>query len=400
MSSTNGRPRKGGTPAPLRPTRTAGVYARDGRRGRVFVVAWRSPDGRQQRRTFGTYDAAKAWKATTTTAPTPAPSRERFAAHALAWVESYRGRTARGVSETTRRRYRDGLRLHAIPYLGAVKLADLDRRQIKAWLAALEADGRSEATIRKTLIATKALFADAVDDGLVAVHPLAGLRWSPRATTTRSSRQPARALTRAELALLLERVRPDRRLLVEFLAATGLRVSEALGLDWPDLDLGARGRVRVTAQRYRTPERVALKSAYARREIPLTQAMADALRELRPDDPRAAEGPVFADERGRPLRYTTLYHRVWVPAREAAALDWAGLHTLRHTCASLLVAEGRSLPQIATWMGHHSPAFTLAVYAHLVDDGVGEGFQIAPLAGTPLATDVRPDTPADTARAA
>ena len=281
-----------------------------------------------------------------------------------------------------------------------MRLADLDRQRIKAWLAALEADGRSESTIRKTLIPVKAMLADALDDGAIAVHPLSGLRWSPRATTKRSSREPARALTRAELALLLERVRPDRKLLVEFLASTGLRVSEALGLDWPDLDLGDRPHVKVRAQRYRTAERVALESAYARREIPLIAAMAEALRALRPDDPRAAEGPVFVDGRGRPLKYTTLYHKVWVPAREAAALDWAGLHTLRHTFASLLVAEGRSLPQIASWMGHHSPAFTLAVYAHLVDDGVGEGLHIAPLAGTPLATSTRPDAPSDAARAA
>jgi hypothetical protein len=54
------------------------------------------------------------------------------------------------------------------------------------------------------------------------------------------------------------------------------------------------------------------RSCWATRctEIPLTQAMADALRELRPDDPRAAQGPVFADRRGRPPRYSTVFNRV------------------------------------------------------------------------------------------
>ena len=228
MSSTEGRARRGGTPAKLERTKTAGVFRRRGKAGTVFVVAW-SHGGRPQRKTFPTYDEARAFKGKTATTPTPAPSRERFAAHALAWVEAYRGRTARGVTETTRKRYRDGLTHHAIPYLGDVRLADLDRQRIKAWLAALEADGRSESTIRKTLIPVKAMLADALDDGAIAVHPLSGLRWSPRATTKRSSREPARALTRAELALLLERVRPDRRLLVEFLASTGLRVSGGAG---------------------------------------------------------------------------------------------------------------------------------------------------------------------------
>jgi integrase len=87
---------------------------------------------------------------------------------------------------------------------------------------------------------------------------------------------------------------------------------------------------------------------------------------------------VFVDRRGNPIAYTTLYHRAWVPAREAAALDWAGLHALRHTCASLLIAEGRSPVQIAAGLGHHSPAFSMAVYGHLMDDGVGEGLHVGP----------------------
>jgi len=66
------------------------------------------------------------------------------------------------------------------------------------------------------------------------------------------------------------------------------------------------------------------------------------------------------------------------PARTAAALDWAGLHALRHTCASLLIDEGRSPVQIAAWLGHHSPAFSMAVYGHLMDDGVGEGLHLTP----------------------
>src|SRR3954452_2580197 len=66
------------------------------------------------------------------------------------------------------------------------------------------------------------------------------------------------------------------------------------------------------------------------------------------------------------------------PARTAAALDWAGLHALRHTCASLLIDEGRSPVQIAAWLGHHSPAFSMAVCGHLMDDGVGEGLHLTP----------------------
>ena len=171
------------------------------------------------------------------------------------------------------------------------------------------------------------MLADALDDGAIAVHPLSGLRWTPEGD---HEAQLARARPRADprRARPAARARAPRpQLLVEFLASTGLRVSEALGLDWPDLDLGDRPQVKVRAQRYRTAERVALKSAYARREIPLTAAMAEALRALRPDDPRAAEGPVFVDGRGRPLKYTTLYHRSG--SRRARRPRWTGLACTR-----------------------------------------------------------------------
>ena len=37
----------------------------------------------------------------------------------------------------------------------------------------------------------------------------------------------------------------------------------------------------------------------------------------------------------------------------------------------MLIAEGLNMVQVSRWLGHHSPSFTLDVYAHLMDDGVG-----------------------------
>jgi integrase len=42
----------------------------------------------------------------------------------------------------------------------------------------------------------------------------------------------------------------------------------------------------------------------------------------------------------------------------------------------MLIAEGRNIVQVSRWLGHHSPSFTLDVYAHLMDDGVGEALAI------------------------
>ena len=53
-------------------------------------------------------------------------------------------------------------------------------------------------------------------------------------------------------------------------------------------------------------------------------------------------------------------------------MPWASFHTLRHTCATMLFRSGMNAKQVQMWLGHHSPAFTLAVYVHLLADDVGE----------------------------
>ena len=92
---------------------------------------------------------------------------------------------------------------------------------------------------------------------------------------------------------------------------------------------------------------------------------------------RAARGEheerdlVFASERGTPLDYGNLHARVLSPTVEEAGVPWAGFHSLRHTCASRLFAAARNAVQVQRWLGHHSPAFTLSVYVHLLNDDLG-----------------------------
>lgn len=69
-----------------------------------------------------------------------------------------------------------------------------------------------------------------------------------------------------------------------------------------------------------------------------------------------------------------------------------GFHTLRHTCASMLFDVGRNVKQVAEWLGHSDPGFTLRTYVHLIDAGVGEGLTLD--SGNGVATD-RPGTAAN-----
>jgi integrase len=79
-----------------------------------------------------------------------------------------------------------------------------------------------------------------------------------------------------------------------------------------------------------------------------------------------------------------------VPAAERAGLSAVGVHTLRHTCASLAIESGMNVLHWHRWMGHHSPAFTLETYGHLFDGDLGPPLDLHTEMAAPRARDTAP----------
>jgi integrase len=80
------------------------------------------------------------------------------------------------------------------------------------------------------------------------------------------------------------------------------------------------------------------------------------------------EGLVFPSEAGTVIDSSNLMQRVLKKAGRRAGVPWVGFHTFRHTCATTLFRSGLNAKQVQVWLGHHSPAFTLATYVHFLDD--------------------------------
>jgi integrase len=180
-------------------------------------------------------------------------------------------------------------------------------------------------------------------------------------------------------------------LLFEFLACTGLRVSEAIGMRWRDVVYGDCPRVQVR-RRVSRDKSGDPKSDSGTRDIPLSAGMARRLWPLRHG--KAPDAPVFASERGTPLNESNIRNRVLIPARKRAGLLWVTPHSLRHTCASLLFEHGKSIKQVSAWLGHADPAFTLRTYIHLMDGGLGDADFLDGLVGSgSRATDRATDAP-------
>ncbi len=179
--------------------------------------------------------------------------------------------------------------------------------------------------------------------------------------------EDVKALSREQLATALMLAPARHRTLLELLAATGLRVSEALALERRHLALdGARPHVRV--RRALVKGRVEPpKSRHGRRDVPLSRALVNRLRADLADLPDVPEALVFVTRNGTPLDADNLRRRVVKPLMEEAGAPWAGFHTLRHTYASLQLARGVNVVQVSRALGHHSAAFTLDTYVHLLE---------------------------------
>ncbi|MGH3426953.1 MAG: tyrosine-type recombinase/integrase [Mycobacteriales bacterium] len=354
--------------APLVPTKTPGIF----KRGSRYAVRFRGPDGRIHQRSVSTVAEARAIKSALTTDVRRGEYRElsrtTFAEYSETWLDTYQGRTARGIRPATLADYRKQIERHALPYFGRLRLAEIEPRDVKGFAKAVGDRGVGANTVRLAVAPVRALFATAVEEGLIRSNPATGVRLARVVPEDADYEQvQAKALTEAELSALLDATAPEWRLFVVFVAHTGLRISEAIAVQWADIDFGTR-RLKVSRRWYRG-SLAAPKSRFGRRSIPLTESMIDSLwarRKLAPD-PRASTF-AWPTANGTPHHPANLHARVLKPAARAAGVPWVGWHTLRHTCGSILFRHGANAKQVQAWLGHHSPAFTLATYVHLLED--------------------------------
>jgi len=357
-------------------TSTPGIYRAHGNRCSggdrctcPYVITWRHR-GRQHKETCRTFNEAREKKALRDSVDSKPVDRVRFGDYFEQWIETYAGRTQRGFSETTRPEYRRTIQNHAMPRWAKWKLSEIEPKDVRELLMAMRNDGLSTSMIRKTRASLSTLFATALEDGLIATNPIRGVRIPAPLVEEIPDEERAKALTKEELATLLSAIPEDWHLFFEFLVHTGMRISEVIGLTWEHLQLEGKPVVKVREQVYRGKRR-RLKSGAGRRDIPLAPRMAASLREHREARYSGPQEPVFTSDVGTELIRGKVADRVLNPARKLVGMPWVSFHNFRHTCASLLFANGKNLKQIQVWLGHADPGFTLRTYIHLLDDGVG-----------------------------
>jgi integrase len=369
--------------APTIKTKHPGIY----RRGSRYMIAYRA-NGKQRYESFRTLDEARRAKAARTTDIERGEFEERsrvtLREYALEWVEHYQGRGRRGFREHTREEYRRQLEQYVFRWFfpERTRVTEISPSKVAgfvAWLCDPTKQGKalSDGTIRNIVKPLRACLATAVREGLIRSNPARDVDLPHRPTAEDSEDEEVHAMSREELATFLDLCPEQWRVFFWFLAATGLRISEAVALQWRHLQLdGSCPHVKVRRALVKG-NMGPPKSRYGRREVPLDHALVLALCDChKATEWPSAEDPVFPASNGACLDAENLRRRVLKPIRGEACLPWLGFHAFRHTCATMLFAEGRNAVQVQRWLGHHSAAFTLARYVHLLDGDLGEPLSV------------------------
>lgn len=278
--------------------------------------------------------------------------------------------------------YEGHVRLHIVPRIGRLRLVDLSPAHVRAMLDHGQA-GRSARSVQLTHAVLRRALNQALRDGLVARN-VAALVDAPR--VRRDEVQP---FDPDEARAFLAAARGDRlEALYTVAIALGLRQGEALGLRWQDVDLEA-GSLTVARTLHRTPRmlrspedagrgtRYVLaepKTARSRRTLTMPGVVVAALREHRRrqlQDRMLAgfrwqeQSLIFTTSIGTPLDGRNVSHR-FASLTAAAGLRRIRFHDLRHSAATLMLAQGVAPRVIMETLGHSQIGMTMDLYAHVI----------------------------------
>jgi integrase len=241
-------------------------------------------DGRQRKQSVNTFAEARILKLQRDGEARALRRGPTLHAFSLAWLDRYAGTGHDSVRENTRREYRRLLINFALTYFDReVRVRDLDGAETQHfvdWLTTRPGRGGrlSDRSIANALTPLRLALDAAVAEGLLNANPAEQVVLPRRRAGRAWSARERRYLTRAELVRLLDEVPGKWRSLFELIAATGLRISEAIGLRWSDLVLDGPAPHLQVRRAIVKGATVAPKSRHGTRLIPLTPELAATLR--------------------------------------------------------------------------------------------------------------------------
>jgi integrase len=372
---------------------TARVRTTKWGRGKRWLAAWIDPEGRERSKAFGTKTAAERHGAAMETDRErgeyidPNAGKVRFEEVAARWLAS------RVVDPATAIRYESSLRLHVAPVFGRRQLRTIKPSEIAAWIADL--DGRfGSSTARTAFIVLHGTLEVAVDDEAIKRNPA-----KARVVKVPSEKSGKTVAWNDEVVLrIVEGHPPQYRPIALIGAACGLRQGEIFGLAEEDIDFDEMViRVRRQVKKLGRDFVFALPKNDTERTVPMSEGAALMLKDhVEASKPQPYTLP-WEKVDGKPLTVNLLFRwtddkhirartydeLVWKPALIQAGVTREptkdargrqhyvssrenGMHALRYYYASITLADGVNIKELAEYLGHGDPGFTLRLYTHML----------------------------------
>jgi integrase len=278
--------------------------------------------------------------------------------------------------------YERNIKNHVLPRLGSIPLQRLTAEDLDAFYADLLASGRlngkskglSAKSVRYIHTIVRKALADAHRKGTV-VRNVADVADPPKPSA--GTKPEMRAWAAEQLRQFLEEIADHRFFAAYFLAAnTGMRRGEVLGLRWQDVDL-ERSRLSIRQALVNIAYKLQLtdvKTQGSRRVVDLDERTVAVLRSWRKGQleeqllvgRRADDAAlVFSQPDGAPV-HPDYFSQVFERHVAGSSLPRIRLHDLRHTHATILLKASVPVKVVSERLGHASPAFTMAVYQHVL----------------------------------
>jgi integrase len=329
--------------------------ARRGRPGKWIVDYKDARDGRRRWATCDTEAEAHRIQAEILSRgfyDKPAKASAAFDSFARHWLRV----TAPRVAKSTLHQYESLTENHLIPAFGSRDLATITRTELKMLLARKTEAGLSGGTVRAILAVLSMIFSEAQEDGYIDASPVTGL--SKRIPRQRHD-GPIKAFTREQIVKFLGIAREAESpycTLLTLMARTGLRLGEALALQWSDVDPASR-TLTVTRSKTGKARRVDMASDVV--------AMLEAGRNGHP-----AVFPGVHQDAVR-VEFKRLLRLAELPLHLSP-------HGLRHAFASIMLQMGEPIQYVQRQLGHASIRMTVDTYGRwLSTDNRGAADRLA-----------------------
>ena len=258
---------------------------------------------------------------------------------------------------STQRTVQTSLKIWVLPKWGEDRLLDVRTVDVESWLRSLSLANQTKAKIRNVM---HVVFSHACRNEWLAKNPISLVRQSAK-----REKLPD-VLELNEMKNLLAELENPARALVFLTAATGLRISEALGLKWSDVDFTAG---EILPNRAIVHQHVGdMKTEASQKPVPMGGALLHTLQDWRKHAIYRNPGDwVFASQYmdGKQPYWpeTPLKCFVQPAAKRAGITKTLGWHTFRRTFATLLNGAGEDVKTVQELMRHANSRLTLDVYA-------------------------------------